>query len=256
MIVDKKTKQVISNNAIVSGVPQNTDNDDIEVFEQMPNNGVIEVLNAVKEILKNVTWEYGNPKSPKIFKTVQIADGQYERIANDEHNFEETIGLPAAFVHFIDWHYLTSAKRFNEGRANMRIRFVMNRLNTHDDDENGSDTEVYYVANRIHQTIQESIPNYPCLQERCQLAYVDPMERFDNGMQPCWMTYEVWFKEENVWIARKKKIRYLVFPPHTNHSDQDPTIENINPHNHTNADHPVTYEEVTGFISRENQNNT
>ena len=85
MIVDKKTKQVISNNAIVSGTPQNTDNDDIEVFEQMPSNGVIQVLNAIKEILRSVTWEYGNPKSPKIFKTVQVADGQYERIENDEH---------------------------------------------------------------------------------------------------------------------------------------------------------------------------
>lgn len=250
MIVDKKTKKVISGNSLSldSNVSQEIEVEGgVEVLQQMPSNGPIEVLNAMKEILKSVTWEYGVANSPKIFKTVQVDDGQYERIANGKINTEETLGFPAAFVHFIDWRYLTSAKRFNEGRAEVRIRFVMNRLNPHDE-EGGADTEVYYVANRIHQTIQESIPKYPCLQERCILSYVDPMEHFHNGLQPCWLTYEVWFKETNIWYSRKRIQKYVVFPPFANHSDQDKTIENINPDNHTNLDHPRTYEEATGFV--------
>lgn len=244
MIVDKKTKKVISGNTSTSST---SEQETVDVPVQIPSNGVIDVLNAMCEILKKVTWEYGVSDSPLIFKTVQIDDGQYERIVS-ETNTEETLGFPAAFVHFINWHYLTSAKRFNEGRAELRIRFIMNRLNTHDHDENGSDVEVYYVANRIHQTIQENISNYTCLQERCQLMYVDPMESFHDGLQPCWMTYEIWFKETNIWVTRKRVVKYIVFPPFTNHSDQDSTIEDINPDNHTNADHPITHDEVTGYV--------
>lgn len=247
MIVEKKTKKVIDKGAAQS-VSEAGNQPIIEVPQQMPTNGVIEVLYAIRDILASVTWEYGVADSPKIFKTVQIDDGQYERVINESGNIEETMGFPAAFVHFINWHYLTSAKRFNEGRAEMRIRFIMNRLNNHDHDSYGSDVEVYYVANRVHQTIQESIPKYPCLQERCQLVYIDPMEHFHHGLQPCWMTYEVWFKETNIWINRKRTITHIVFPPFANHSDQDPTIENINPHNHTNADHPISYDEKTGFV--------
>ena len=184
------------------------------------------------------------PDSPQIFKTVQVDDGQYERVISTKGNLEEPIGFPCAFVHFINWHYLVQANRINEGRSELRIRFILNRLNNHDGD---NDMEVYYVAERIHQTIVENIPNYPCLQERCQLMYIDPMESFDHGLQPCWMTYEVWFRQENIWITRRKIYKKLVMPPFTNHADQDPTIENINPHNHNNLDHPRTYNEATEF---------
>ena len=248
MIVDKKNNKVISGNkssVTASKKEKEKAKEVVEVPVQMEANGPIDVLNSIKEILRKVTWEYGVPDSPKIFCTVQIDDGQYERIISPNGNMEETLGFPAAFVHFIEWRYLVQQARINEGRATLRIRFIMNRLNVHDE---GHDTDVYYVAERIHQTIQENVANYPCLQERCQLQYVDPMESFDDGLQPCWMTYEIWFKQRNIWVTRNKVYKKFVCPPFTNHADQDPGIEGVNPEGHSNLDHPKKYDEATGYI--------
>ena len=247
MIKDKVSGEVISNNKqSVQGAEAKAISEEeiIEVPEQVAANGPMDVLKAMKEILKKVTWQYGVPDSPQIFKTVQVDDGQYERIISTKGNMEEPIGFPCAFVHFIDWHYLVQANRINEGRSTLRIRFILNRLNNHDGD---NDLEVYYVAERIHQTIVENIPNYTCLQERCQLQYIDPMESFDHGLQPCWMTYEVWFRQENINRMRRMIKRKIVMPPFTNHADQDPNVEGVNIHGHNNLDHPRTYDEASHF---------
>ena len=250
MIVDKKNNKVISGNktSAVSS-PTEKPKEQPEKPLQVESNGPMDVLKAMKEILRSVTWEYGVPGSPKIFATVQIDDGQYERIISPSGNKEETLGFPAAFVHFINWRYLVQQSRINEGRAELRIRFILNSLNVHED---GHDMDVYYVAERIHQTIQESISEYECLQERCQLEYVDPMESFDHGLQPCWMTYEIWFKQRNIWVTRNKIYKKFVCPPFTNHADQDPTIEGVNPNEHNNLDHPRTYNDATDFITKPN----
>lgn len=246
MIVDKKNNKVISGNKTSAVLPPTEmPREKPEKPLQVESNGPMDVLKAMKEILRSVTWEYGVPGSPKIFATVQIDDGQYERIISPSGNKEETLGFPAAFVHFINWRYLVQQSRINEGRAELRIRFILNSLNVHED---GHDMGVYYVAERIHQTIQESISKYECLQERCQLEYVDPMESFDHGLQPCWMTYEIWFKQRNIWATRNKIYKKFVCPPFTNHADQDSTIEGVNPDEHTNLDHPRTYNEATDFI--------
>lgn len=247
MIVDKKSKHILSGNkqSILASIDKKSENEIMDTPIQIEPNGPIDVLNTIKKILRKVTWEYGVEGSPLIFKTVKIDDGQYERIISSKGNQEETMGFPAAFVHFINWHYLVQQARINEGRAVLRIRFILNSLNVHED---GHDTDVYYVAERIHQTIQENISQYECLQERCQLQYVDPMESFDHGLQPCWMTYEVWFKQRNIWIKRNKVYKKFVCPPFTNHADQDKSIEGINPDDHTNLDHPITYDEATDFM--------
>lgn len=250
MIVDKKNNKVISGNK-TSAVSPPTEKPKEQPKKplQVESNGPMDVLKAMKEILRSVTWEYGVPGSPKIFATVQIDDGQYERIISPSGNKEETLGFPAAFVHFINWRYLVQQSRINEGRAELRIRFILNSLNVHED---GHDMDVYYVAERIHQTIQESISKYECLQERCQLEYIDPMESFDHGLQPCWMTYEIWFKQRNIWATRNKIYKKFVCPPFTNHADQDPSIEGVNPDEHNNLDHPRTYNEATDFITKPN----
>lgn len=247
MNIDKKNKSLISGNKRSVIAPQETPPEKIEKQEvqQVAHNGPMDVLRAVKEILRSVTWEYGVVGSPKIFKTVQIDDGQYERIISPSGNQEETLGFPAAFIHFIEWRYLVQQSRINEGRAHLRIRFILNSLNVHEDEH---DMDVYYVAERIHQTIQENIEKYECLQERCQLEYVDPMESFDHSLQPCWMTYEIWFKQPNIWIQRRKVYKKFVCPPFTNHADQDETVEGVNPDNHTNLDHPKKYDDASGFI--------
>lgn len=247
MIIDKKSKHILSGNksSVLASTDKTADDVVVEPTVQVAPNGPIDVLKAIKEILSKVTWEYGVENSPLIFRTVQIDDGQYERIISAKGNKEETMGFPAAFVHFINWHYLVQQARINEGRAVLRIRFILNSLNVHED---GPDMSVYYVAERIHQTIQEQISQYECLQERCQLQYIDPMESFDHGLQPCWMTYEVWFKQANIWIRRNKVYKKFVCPPFTNHADQDRSIEGVNPDDHTNLDHSTTYDEATGFI--------
>lgn len=246
MLVDKKNNKVISGNKTSAIAPKDPPKEKPTKPLQVESNGPMDVLKAMKEILRSVTWEYGVENSPKIFKTVQIDDGQYERIISPSGNKEETLGFPAAFVHFINWRYLVQQSRINEGRAELRIRFILNSLNVHEDDH---DMDVYYVAERIHQTIQENISKYECLQERCQLEYIDPMESFDHGLQPCWMTYEIWFKQKNIWITRNKMYKKFVCPPFTNHADQDPTIEGVNPDNHTNLDHPKTYDEATDYTN-------
>lgn len=245
MLVDKQNNQVISGNKD-SAVkkPESPDLPVVSVPEQVASNGPIDVLKAMKEILRSVTWQWNVANSPKIFKTVQVDDGQYERIISPDGNKEETLGFPAAFVHFIDWHYLTQQSRISEGRATLRIRFILNSLNVHED---GHDMDVYYVAERIHQTIQENVPNYPCLQERCQLQYIDPMESFDRGLQPCWMTYEIWFKQSNIWASRNIIYKNVVCPPFTNHADQDKSLPNVNPDDHNNLEHPKKPDAASKF---------
>ena len=244
MIVDKKDNKVISGNKDSALAPGAQPEPKSEKPIQIESNGPMDVLRAMKTILREVTWEYGVPDSPKIFRTVQIDDGQYERIISPSGNMEETLGFPAAFIHFINWRYLVQQSRINEGRSELRIRFILNSLNVHEDEH---DMDVYYVAERIHQTIQENISKYECLQERCQLEYIDPMESFDHGLQPCWMTYEIWFKQRNIWATRNKIYKKFVCPPFTNHADQDPTVEGVNPDNHTNLEHPRRYDEATRY---------
>lgn len=248
MIIDKKNKQVLSGNTENTVVDKNNISADEEIIdkpEQIEANGPIDVLHSIMAMLKEVTWEYGVANSPKVFKTVQYDDGQYERLSKrSTANLEEAIALPAAFVHFIDVNWLTSAQRFNDGRATLRIRFLLNRLDTHNSEH---DTDVYYVAERIHQTITELKGNYECLAKRCNLTYVDPMESFDNGIQPCWMTYSIWFTTTNIWVTRKKVLRKIVFPPFANHADQDQNDPTTNIHGHTNLSHPTTYDEAAKY---------
>lgn len=246
MIVDKKNNQVLSDNTSNPVTSPKLETEETAIPEQIEANGAIDVLHNMMEILEQVTWEYGVPNSPKIFKTVQYDDGQYERLSTrSSDNLEEGVALPAAFVHFINVNWLTSAQRFNDGRATLRIRFLLNRLDTHNKTH---DTDVYYVAERINQTITELKGNYECFTKRCNLTYVDPMESFDNSLQPCWMTYEIWFTTVNIWVTRNKTMRRLVFPPFTNHADQDKSDADSNIHNHTNFSHPITYDEATKFL--------
>ena len=246
MIVDKKSKQIISDNTESVIVTENkaTEEPPVAKPEQIEANGPIDVLKSIMEILEQVTWEYGVPNSPKIFKTVQYDTGQYERIVRKSGNTEETLLFPAAFVHFIDVNWITSAQRFNDGRAVLRIRFMLNRLDTHNKEH---EMDVYYVAERIHQTITELKGNYECLTKKCDLTYVDPLESFDNGLQPCWLTYNIWFTTVNIWVTRNKVLRKLVFPPFTNHSDQDQSDPSTNIHDHTNLSHTTAYEDATKF---------
>ena len=205
------------------------------------------MVKAIKEILSNVRWEYGNPESKKIFQTVQWDDGQYERIVRKGANMEYELAFPAAFVHFVDTQYLVSQQRIGEGRAKLRIHFILNRLNVHDEE---GELDPLYVTQRIDQEITAHKGEYECLSERCQLVYWDFPISFDYGLQPGWLTYEIWFREKNIWIKRRKTYRHIVMPPFTNHSDQS---DEANEYHHTDDDHLTRFDGTTSFVNALNQ---
>lgn len=240
MIVNKQNGEVISGNEMTPFAPK-PKLEGIDKPIQVPANGIISVTKAIMEILENATWEYGVPDSPKIFKTVQWNDGQYNRIVMKGSNQEYALAFPAAFVHFIETEYLVSQQRIGEGRAKLRIQFILNRLNNHDKE---CELDHLYVAQRIDQEITLHKGEYECLSERCQIIYWDFPESFDDGLQPGWLTYEVWFREEYIWRTRNVVQKRIVIRPFTNHSDQLP--EN-NENGHVNGDHPASYDEATSF---------
>lgn len=246
MIVDKNTGKITSGNtSSVTAKPQvDIGEDTIKEMVQVPTGGIIDAFKAVKEILSNVRWRYGDKGSPRIFNGVYHDDGQFERICKVGSNPEDAIAFPACFIHFVDIHWLKPSSRKTEGRATLRIRFVMNRLNVHDNTE--TETEGYYVAERIKQEIALHKDEYPALEKRCHLNYIYKLQSFDKGLQPWWMDYEVWFNENNIWYERNIKKVHLVFPPFVNHSDQ--TDPKQNPLNHTNANHQRTYDEASDFV--------
>lgn len=247
MIVDKNNGNVVSGNSTNTQFKPNLNPDDVievEELSEMPSNGIIDVALAIKEILKNVRWKYNDKNSEKIFKTVQHDGGQYEQIVTGDENPLSELVFPAAFFHFINIRWASNQNTVNEGTAELRIQYVMNTLNNYDD---GKDMELYYVGQRIIQTIQEERPNYPCLSKKCKLTFMDTATYFHGGLQSCWLTYDVQFTETNIWVKRHTVRKFIVAPPFTNHSDQkDPILQN--PGHHTNNDHQRTYDEASGFV--------
>lgn len=243
MIIDKKTGQVTSGNAASPSVKPKPILPDATEIVQVPSGGIIDAYKAIVEILSNVRWEYGDSTSDKIFNRVYLDDGQFERITKNGINPEDGIAFPACFVHFINIHWLKPSGRATEGRAELRIRYILNRLNIHDSVE--TETEGFYVGERIKQEIALHKNEYEALKERCTLDYIDQVNSFDNGLQPWWMSFEVWFKESNIWWERNITYRHLVFPPYANHADQK---KEFNKDNHNNLDHPATYDEHSKFV--------
>lgn len=243
MIVDKKKKDnVLSNNA--TNLQYIAPEKEMEVGPpEMPYNGMIEVFKAIKTILKDTRWKYNDPDSEKIFKTVQFNAGQYEYEVTGDGNTMYEIAFPAAFVSFINMRWISSQNTVNEGTAELRIQFVMNTLNNLDDDK---DTELFYVGQRIIQSIQERRYEFPCLRKECKLTFMDTATYMHNGLQSCWLTYSIKFTEVSVWAERNRVRKFIVVPPFTNHSDQA-NPEEQNPMHHSNATHPRTYDEATSF---------
>lgn len=208
-----------------------------EVIEYTPN-ALCEVFNAVKEILGELPENPDDPGSRPFFKTIALNTGQLRRIKNSKQNQESGIAFPAIFIHFINVRYLVQQARVGEGRATMRIQYVLNRLNN---DDPRYELEGYDLFQRINVAIQDGKNVYPALNERFNLTYFDQPETFENGLQQYWIDYEVWFTEYSAYRYRNYVDCYLVAPPFTDHSDQKP--EN-NQEGHDDHKSP-TYDEAT-----------
>jgi hypothetical protein len=231
MIIEKNTQPVQSIPDIREGN-----------IEEVPyvTNALCDVFNAVKEILGQLREKEEDPSSPFVFKTIALNTGQLSRIKNNKWNREYAIAFPAVFLHFINVRYLVQQARIGEGRATMRVQYVLNRLNNNDERH---ELEGYEMFQRINVALQDGKNKYPALNERFNLTYFDQPESFDDGLQPFWIDYEVWFREDSAYKYRDYVDRYLVIPPFTNHSDQLP--EN-NVDGHENHQKPE-YDEVSDF---------
>ena len=238
MIVDKyKPLEQEEEKAIQQAVTDSTVSQEQELYA---TNALCEVFNSVKNILGDLKLNDQDPNSPPLFRTIKLNNGQLSRLKNNKWNKEYAIAFPAVFLHFIDVRYLIQQSRVGEGRATMRIQYVLNRLNNSDTD---FELEGYELFQKINAAIQDRKKEFPALTERFQLTYFDQPESFDDGLQPFWIDYEVWFSEYSSYRYKNYVDRYLVMPPFTNHKDQDP---NCNVDNH--EDHKdTTIEDVAGF---------
>ena len=130
-------------------------------------------------------------------------------------------------------------QRLGQGRATMRVRFILNTLNNGDRER---ECDPFIVFQRLNMAIQDAKNREVALNERCNLTYFDMPETV-NMLQAYWVDYEVWFRESSAWKYRDWVERYLVVPPFTNHSD----APNHDEQHHGDHKQP-TYRETTGFV--------
>ncbi|WP_320889013.1 hypothetical protein [Bacteroides sp.] len=206
--------------------------------EEVAENPFVNMYQAVKRAILTLREDPDNPQSEPFFRTVAIDNGQFARIVRDE-NLETEIAFPAVFVHFVNVRYLVQQQRIGEGRATMRIRFILNTLNNEDPER---ECDAFWVFQRLNVAIQDAKNHEPALNERCNLTYFD-MPVTVNMLQAYWIDYEVWFKESSAWKYKDWVERYLVMPPFTNHTDAPEHDEA----GHGNHKHP-DYKEATGYV--------
>lgn len=206
--------------------------------EEVAENPFVNMYQAVKRAILTLREDPDNPQSEPFFRTIAIDNGQFARIVRDE-NLETEIAFPAVFIHFINVRYLVQQQRIGEGRATMRIRFILNTLNNQDAER---ECDAFWVFQRLNVAIQDAKNHEPALNERCNLTYFD-MPVTVNMLQAYWIDYEVWFRESLAWKYKDWVERYLVMPPFTNHTDAPQHDEA----GHGNHKHP-DYKEATGYV--------
>lgn len=236
MIVDKHKNP--SNDEIkdTPAIPS----DENTTIEETEDNPIINVYKAVRRVLESLHVDPADEASEQLFKTIKIDNGQFERIIRSKGNMEYAVAFPAAFIRFVNVRFLVAQQRIGEGRATMRIRFVLNNLNNSDDDV---ECEGFDVFQRINDAIQDAKNVEPALNERCNLTYFDMPESLDNGLQPYWIDYEIWFRTSSSFQYRNWVERYIVIPPFTNHSDApEHDQDNHGDHNEPTFDDVVHFE--------------
>ena len=115
MIVDKYIKQ--KPNIIDAGDNPMLPDDDNITLEEVTDNPLIEVYKATRRVLESLHIIPDDTNSPKLFQTVKIDNGQFERIVRSKGNTEYAIGFPAAFIRFTNVRYLVAQQRFKNPRS-------------------------------------------------------------------------------------------------------------------------------------------
>lgn len=188
--------------------------------EAVAGNALADLYTAVANIIKSIPSDPDNPNSEPLFKTVKWNMGQLNRVRNSKHNDEYALAFPACFIHFVNVYWNLGFNKVGQAYADMRICYVLNRLNTEDEEYQ---TEGVQVFKRIIEAIEDNMSTKLApLTTRFQLSYWDQVESFDHGLQQFWITYEVRCNDYTTYRYRKYIPAYLVAPPFTNFSDMKP----------------------------------
>lgn len=207
--------------------------------EQYEVNALVEAYLAVREILSGIKLN-DSPDSPPLFRTIKLDTGQLARLKNNKHNQQDALAMPAALIHYTNVYYNVGQSRISEGKAIMRIHYILNTLNMGDDIIEQQGLKVFQ---KINAAIQANKSKFPALVNRFQLAYWEQPLTFDDGLQPYWIDYDIWFNEYSGYRYKEYVEKYIVIPPFTNHSDQLPES---NPEKH--KDHrDVQFDDVSGY---------
>lgn len=233
MIVDKKKQADIQ--AQVADAVNDTEEPSVDlknltVEEAIKVNALAEVYLALRSILEGIHINPDDDESPLLFHTIKLDNGQLTRIKTNEFNKEYAIGFPACFIHYINMNWLVGQSNVNAGRCTVRLHYVLNNLNNGDDDVELSGFRAYEL---INSAINANKDKFPALVNKFQLAYWDMPESFDDGVQPYWIDYEVAFNDYTSYRYKDYVERYIVMPPFTNHSDQEPENNQDGHGNHT-----------------------
>lgn len=242
MIVEKKPK---ATKIEVSDTVQDIAKKEALILEeQYEVNALVEAYLAVREILSGIKLN-DDPNSPPLFKTIKLDNGQLSRIKHNKHNKQDNIAFPAVFIHFVNVYYNVGQSRISEGKATMRIHYVLNTLNIDDDIVEQQGLKVF---NTINKAIQAGYRSFPALVNRFQLAYWEHPLTFDDGVQPYWIDYDIWFNEYSAYRYKDYVEKYIVIPPFTNHSDQLDENNQNNHEDHTDTDFDSVSGMTTGWM--------
>lgn len=247
MIVSKNKSQAVEEQPVVlsdstSGSTSTTTSESDAIQEAVDTNAMSEAYKAVRNILAAIPSDPNDENSEPLFKTIKLDNGQLARIKLDKANYEYGIAFPAVFIHYIDVYYNQGTSKISEGRCTMRIHYVLNRLNNSDDGEEG-ELEGFEVYKRIISALESKKSTFPSLINRFQLQYWDQPLSFDDGLQPYWIDYQLWFTDYTAYRYKDYVDVYTIQPPFTNHSDQN---ETANPDGLPD-DKTVTFDEASGL---------
>lgn len=227
----------------------------VDINEAVEINAIEDSIAAVMDLLTKYLLEDENGKLHVVlqdevpnyklyhpyFRTIQVENGQIDRLINTKSNGEGVVPLPGCFVHFIDMHWDVGAYSIGSCKAMMRFKVVLNDLaiDTYD-----VQMHCYRVAHAMINCFNEHKGEYSAFTERFQLDYLDVLETWTKGIQYFWLTYQVYLHDYITYSQKHFVERHVVCPPWTNHDDQDPDINEMN---HDDHEH-MTYDEASNFI--------
>lgn len=149
MIRDKKP-----HNPPVNGSAPEAERPAVAVPESVSENPFVNMYQAVRRAILTLRENPEDPQSPSFFRTIMIDTGQFSRIVRSE-NLEMEIAFPAIFIRFVNVRYLVQQQRIGEGRATMRIRFILNTLNHTDPERECDPFIVFQRLNVAHSGCQK-----------------------------------------------------------------------------------------------------